>query len=140
MNELTKQMLNDWKIKVELSNEAKTGYKFYHYGQIPGTARFDWKEITPTLNWVYHPKSKNSKQYYIVSWSDYANTKRGITIPLHRLVYVWFIADAPKGYDISHKNDDSFDNRLDNLECITHRENLAKRKCKWANQYGKGVE
>lgn len=143
MKELTKQMLDNWKIRVEFDSTSETGYRVYHYSQIPGKAEFSWKEIKQSLNRRHHPKSGNTKRYYIISFSDYANNKKGITIPLHRLVWAYFVKDIPAGYDVSHKNDDSFNNYLDldciensNLECITHKENINKRKCKWANQYG----
>ena len=46
----------------------------------------------------------------------------GRTVSLHR--YVWEQANGPipDGYIIHHKNGDRYDNRLENLEMVTHQE------------------
>lgn len=53
-------------------------------------------------------------------------TKNGITISkrINRLVYETFIGTIPEGYDVHHKNHNTKDNRVENLELIdmhTHR-------------------
>ena len=50
---------------------------------------------------------------------------------LHRLVVQSFMGEIPKGKEVSHLNGDRTDNRLENLTCETHRENI-KRK----NEHG----
>jgi hypothetical protein len=42
---------------------------------------------------------------------------------IHRTMWEAFNGIIPKGMDINHKNLDRQDNRFDNLEVITHREN-----------------
>jgi len=47
----------------------------------------------------------------------------------HRLVWETFVGDIPQGYDIHHKNGNTKDNRVDNLELIdlhTHRSDHKK--------------
>lgn len=43
---------------------------------------------------------------------------------LHRLVWETFNGPIPDGYEINHKNEIRNDNRLENLELLTHKENL----------------
>lgn len=62
-------------------------------------------------------------------------------IPLSRLVYVWFKGDIPDGYVVDHIDNDSFNNKPDNLQLLTIEDNLAKRfednPEAWTNQWGK---
>lgn len=52
--------------------------------------------------------------------------KDGITkiFYVHRLVYEAFNGFIPDGYEINHINEDKTDNRLDNLNLLTHGENI----------------
>ena len=54
---------------------------------------------------------------------------RATTIPVacvHRVVYYAFHPDAPvKGYDVHHLNEDKTDNRLENLQLLTHSEHTS---------------
>lgn len=45
---------------------------------------------------------------------------------VHRLVWLAFMGDIPKKYEINHKNHDKSDNSLENLEIVTHSENVHK--------------
>lgn len=60
----------------------------------------------------------------------------------HRLVYKTFVGDIPQGYDIHHKNGNSKDNRVENLELINckahyekHRETRENKCSKQVGQY-----
>jgi len=44
-------------------------------------------------------------------------------ISAHRLVYETFNGEIPQGYEIDHINTIRDDNRLENLRCVTHKEN-----------------
>ena len=46
----------------------------------------------------------------------------------HRLVWEAHVSPIPKGLEINHKNGIKDDNRLSNLEILTHDENMAHRK------------
>lgn len=43
---------------------------------------------------------------------------------IHVLVTVAFLGDCPNGKEVNHKNGDKSDNRLTNLEYVTHSENM----------------
>lgn len=51
---------------------------------------------------------KQSKKYYLV----------------HRLVYEAFNGKIPEGYEVNHINEDKTDNRLENLNLMTRKENV----------------
>ncbi len=65
-------------------------------------------------------KPGNSKGYLYVSLL--AKTRKHKSV--HKLVYETFFGAVPKGHDINHIDGNPLNNRLDNLECITHRQNL----------------
>ena len=50
------------------------------------------------------------------------------TIPLHRIIAEQFITPNIQGMDVNHINHKRLDNRIENLEVITHSENLKNRK------------
>lgn len=53
----------------------------------------------------------------------YLHTKRGgKTVDIHRLVWIAANGPVPDGYLVHHKNEDKHDNRLENLELMTHEE------------------
>lgn len=43
---------------------------------------------------------------------------------IHRLVAAAFIGDIPKGYTVNHKDGCKFNNHVQNLEIITHAQNM----------------
>jgi hypothetical protein len=47
---------------------------------------------------------------------------------IHRLVAGAWMGDQPEGYEIDHKNDVRYDNRLDNLEWFSRNENLKRKR------------
>ena len=65
---------------------------------------------------------------------------KGLDFQLARFLYVWFIGDIPDGYDIDHINDNTLDNRIENLRMLTHKENIRKRKGQCFNQYKNSVK
>ena len=134
MKELTKEMLDNWHIKIRKDQTREWGYRIMHYGRNHRGKEMVWKEIKPVINGKYHPKSGQTKQYYIVGWSDYANTKKQISFPLARVIWAWFYNYVPADMDVDHIKD-SLDNNLDNLQLLTRAENLKKRGG-WVNQYG----
>ena len=69
-------------------------------------------------------KYRPVKYYYKITQSF--NSKLS-NIPLSRLIYVWFKGDIPDGYVVDHINNDSFDNRPENLQLLTVGDNLKKR-------------
>lgn len=61
--------------------------------------------------------------------------KRQISFCLHNVIYAWYKGEVPLGYDVNHIDGDSLNNNIDNLELVTHEENLQKRSIKGVNQW-----
>lgn len=64
--------------------------------------------------------SKHVGDYRVVSLS---RDKKKHTLLIHRLVYETFVGSVPKGMQVNHKDEDKSNNRLDNLELLTPKEN-----------------
>lgn len=60
---------------------------------------------------------------------------RQTPIGLHNVIYAWYKGEVPLGYEVDHLDGDSFNNKIDNLELVTHEENLKRRKIKGVNQW-----
>lgn len=60
-------------------------------------------------------------------WSTFNKDKKRLRILVHRLVWETFNGPIPAGYEIDHKNRKRTDNHLDNLQCVTHLENMQNR-------------
>lgn len=59
---------------------------------------------------------------------------------LHRLIWAYHYGDIPSGVVMDHINNDSGDNRLENLQLATVQENSRKKKMRSDNRTGrKGV-
>lgn len=48
------------------------------------------------------------------------------TMPVARLVMAWIEGEVPHGYDVDHIDNNPFNNRLENLQILSHAENLNK--------------
>ena len=70
------------------------------------------------------------------------NTKIGKK-RVHRVIYETFVGPIPDGYEIDHFNNIRDDNRLENLRCVTHKENMnnpitvESRKGKPTSEFGR---
>ena len=64
------------------------------------------------------PGDSNGYKYVQIS---YNGKRKGCLI--HRLVWETFVGEIPAGFQINHLNEDRGDNRLDNLEVVTPKEN-----------------
>lgn len=65
--------------------------------------------------------NKRSKGYVKVALHINNKTKHHY---IHRLVYITYVGEIPKGMEINHINEQRDDNRLENLQLCSHRENL----------------
>jgi hypothetical protein len=65
-------------------------------------------------------KLRRKKSYHIVSIS-------GTKYPVHQLVAEAFWGPCPMGREINHKNGNGLDNRIENLEYVTKKENALHR-------------
>lgn len=79
--------------------------------------------------------NKVSETYGIISRTSPNYAKKHIvfrrkTYKVSRLVAEAFLGPIPEGLDVSHKNEDSFDNRPSNLVFETRKANLNRPKIK----------
>jgi hypothetical protein len=73
----------------------------------------------------------NRTHYLIVDFcQDSKYTKRGV----HRVVWEAFNGAIPARLEVNHKNLDRADNRLENLELLTHRDNLSHAHAIYAEE------
>ena len=77
---------------------------------------YRWDKKQDKLVQVKPTVSKRGYQYI-----NYDSEK---TVSVHRLVYETFIGEIPDGYELDHINTIRDDNRLENLRCVTHKENI----------------
>lgn len=118
---LTKQELIDAGItNVEYADNEWHVFRYWYKNSSKIKAS---SEISITLACGKH-KYRPNKYYHKVTFSYKRKT---YNIPLSRLVYVWYNGDIPDGYVVDHINNDSFDNRPENLQILTVGDNLKKR-------------
>ena len=80
----------------------------------------------PKVPITAHWTTKDGATHDYPSWRY-----KTVLVPVSRCVYVWHVEDIPAGMDCDHINGDPFDNRVDNLQVITRKENLLKRSLTW---------
>ena len=86
------------------------------------------------VNVKTHPHGKD-KAYLMTSVKVYSNGDFKLaTMPLHRLIYIYFNGNFPEGYDIAYLDDDPFNCSIDNLKAMPHVDNIRQRKVA-GNQY-----
>ncbi len=103
-------------------------YQVSDFGRVKSFRKLKEKILKPTKNGIGYMK-------VILYKSD---TKKQITV--HQLVSIAFLNHAQNGNKlvIDHINDDKTDNRLENLQIVTHRFNSCKTQGKYSSKY-KGV-
>jgi len=119
--ELTKRTLHRSYLKM------KRNKRLYRRNQKQSTALQKIKRNSPlhnNLSWVLENWNRN--QYYVNPVTGYAQTSINCkTYLVHRLVFMeyhrQFIAE---GLEIGHINNNKLDNRIENLELLTHRQNI----------------
>lgn len=68
-------------------------------------------------------KDKRGKGYWRV-WLYDRKKRRSCPLSVHGLVARYFIGPCPPDKEINHKDGDPSNNNVDNLEWVTHRENI----------------
>ena len=87
----------------------------------------------------------NNKTYYLYDGERYYSKGRK---RLHRVVYEYYFGEIPKGFHIHHKNHNSTDNRIENLELVEGKEHLSNHSIgrltsnkEWFDEFhAKGIE
>jgi len=77
-----------------------------------------------------------------------AKDGKNYTVRVHRVVSEAFIGPVPAGYEVNHKDGDKSNNHADNLEYVTHSQNIAhsyndlgrEHPCGSLNKYAKLTE
>lgn len=127
--EYTKEYLQKVGI-VDISRDGKTiiNKAGLVVTQHPSTKRTRYGEKTYLLFQIYDPDIRKAQ---LANGADKSNTSLGqSSLVVSRAVYAWYSKDhrAPANMDVHHKDDNPFNNDFDNLELLTRKENLAKRK------------
>ena len=108
---LAKTSLAERRIVLSVKDiEGFKGYKISNTGVVFGLKGNIKKQYTTDRGYQVVALFSNGKN----------NTKR-----VHRLVLETFKCPCPKGKECNHKNGNKQDNRIENLEWITHAENLS---------------
>ena len=110
-------------------------YEVSNLGNVKSLSRF---KVAGKIS--YYTKERilkpgiNGAGYYFVNLM-YNNIK--VHYRIHQLVGIIFLKHTPNGYGfvIDHINNDKLDNRLENLQIITHRENCHKRPTLSTSKY-----
>ena len=93
------------------------------------------EEIKPLRVYIRTKKHKYGKDvtYAYIAPYDY-ETKKAHIISYQRFLYAWHHGNVPATHDVDHIDGDTLNNSIENLQLLTRKENLAKRKgCR--NQY-----
>ena len=83
-------------------------------------------EIESIKSNIMLAQTKNNVGYFTVGLCNNTGKKR--TFQVHQLMAITFLNHKPNGHKIvvDHINNNKTDNRLENLQLITHRENISK--------------
>ena len=93
--------------------------------------------LKPIKIWTQAKTHKYGKTvvYDYATFYNY-KTHKSMIMSYHSFIYAWYKGEVPAGYDIDHIDGDTLNNELDNLQLLTHDENIKKRG-KGQNQYTK---
>lgn len=81
------------------------------------------KDLTYMIVMLYDP------QYYAYCKENNKKLSGQKCYLVSRVVYAWFHEVCPAEFDVDHVDDDPFNNSISNLQLLTRKDNLHKRKC-----------
>lgn len=132
-HDLTKEVLDRNKIWVEFNEEGQP----LIYQEYIQTEKRNTEKRWSTLRTQRTTEKQNK-----YSGNTYKNKNVGLKIDgrtcyfiVSNIVWVYFNGAIPEGHDVDHINNDTSDNRLENLQLLTRQENLHKRGAVGFNQY-----
>jgi len=101
-------------------------YQVSNYGRVKSLARevsktLNNKKCTPFYADRILKSCSNSSIYPSVSLSKDNKSK---SYAVHRLVVEAFLCSIVKGKEVNHKDGNKLNNNLDNLEIVTHKDNI----------------
>lgn len=84
--------------------------------------------LKPVYKWTQatHHKYGKTMVYEYVLFYNY-ETRKSVLMSFHSFLYAWYKGEVPAGYDVDHIDNDTLNNDLDNLQLLTHKENIKKR-------------
>lgn len=118
---LTRKMLQDNNIMVFV-NEAGDP-EIWEYGKRKHFCKEGWYRRYPPIRLTKHPYGKTMR-YQSIELSWYG---KRTNLQAHRIIYAFLKGDIPEGYDVDHIDGNTLNNRRENLQLLTRKENLLKR-------------
>lgn len=131
-NELTKEMLEQWGIDSITWDPETDNWKINRYWY-KNNSREKRNFTLAISNAVCKHRFTQDKSYPIVSFSYRG---KPICLPLARIIYAWFHpGKSIEGLVIDHKDNNPYNNKLNNLRAISQEANLVKRYIDNPNSY-----
>ena len=93
------------------------------------------REIKQQIIVSKHKYGLEKLYIYLTLFIDTINDGKQRLFGLHNVIYAWYKGELPLGYDVDHIDNNPLNNNIDNLQLLTHEENLKKRSIKGANQW-----
>ena len=79
---------------------------------------------------IINVKTRKKLKKYLTNRGYSKNLKNPRNYTCHRFVYESIKGFIPEGFEIHHKNENKIDNRIKNLEMVTHQKNVELSKSK----------
>lgn len=99
--------------------EGYNAYQINEKGEVYSTKWGKPRKLKPQ-------KASQSKKGYLQVRLYDGSGKLGKLQYVHRLVYTHFVGEIPKGKEIDHIDGDTTNNSVDNIQLLTHRNNMIK--------------
>lgn len=116
-------------------------YQVSNFGRVCGLPR----TVVYSDGRVFHYKLKllNPRKHNPYKMVSLRKGKKGVLFYVHRLVAYAFLGPDPVGKEVNHKNGKTGDNRVENLEWVSHKENMIHSiqiglRKRWGSQHGSG--
>ena len=93
------------------------------------------KEIKPRVITQKLKYGLNKSYCYVFLHIKRFGEHKKLHLKLHTIIYAWNKGEVPLDYDIDHVDNNSLNNNINNLQLLTHEENLRKRPNKGVNQW-----